>query len=1040
MAKAKITFGLLIILGLAASTSAQEFTLTTTNANLTSSRASVDMPGLTGNPLAIIVATPVGNTAMLNPHPIGAWYYSGKWNIFNTDHAVMPVGAKYKVRFFLQPGPNQFMHLVTKENLGAEGSYIDNPALNNNPGAQLQILENYAPEVRTPYYLNRFEAKAGYSSAAGRWYIANINGEPIGRGTVYNIVIGAAVANTGPTAPAGPQIPKNLEEIAKSPNPVRVVVPTNPAIQQVQPANPPDSAARPPGGAQSPPPNPNWILREEPPPAIPPNSEILLFIHGMDSRAEEADDITKALFELMANPSQAPPATSPSAPTLPSPMVPALQQLLQKYKSCIREKYETQLDMVNRRLDANLSGLASTYGLRDRDAEVICLDGNPCSLMSRIESLGILQAQADRGDATNFEATLKRAVPMDCFECAKHQEMHTKHVHCTMDVGGNSGIFQGPAFEVCKAGVDLVAVTNTFVSAIISEIRKLAPPPTSTGGPTIGTNFSTVRFDSCPNPLGGCPEPCSNPDNYASGERTASVSYETVNGQQVPLYFSPFIPLKMLDSAPPTNTQANVPPGRNMGSNEGRLNAELRKAAADRKPLESLRLAAYAFAAEENEMGKAYADLSVTGRRAFNDFKLAPPKEDFCQSLRGQRPQLNDADVLNGCRTALDRAYRVANFLRTGQRGDTPAEKTRKTNERLALGWIAVSGEDDQPERPVNAPSSDYPQYNIDVDVPLASGTKTVKVRTRYVIAQSRTSGTGSSGKNLVVISLDLPTSGYATNLDYELFSPLSEIGNPKDLIDFQATGRTPLLDFIENFIVRFVDKLDEEPSVKSQIKTNMKAVMGGSLGGNMSFRLGRNPGLSWLPKVIVWSPASIWQSLGEGSDITKHLAVRKGWEGANRARSFPVDGDRAEFFGSWDKPIVELIVPMAQSDTWTSEYYPCKKSAVAAARLDRQETYDARFYAWRWRLGTEQLLYSHQTIDPSTNKPRFMANQKPMLLACGTEDDVPWNRICSATQSTAPLMTGTPGKALFLDKTGHSLDNERRSYWARQIIEFLGL
>ena len=30
--------------------------------------------------------------------------------------------------------------------------------------------------------------------------------------------------------------------------------------------------------------------------------------------------------------------------------------------------------------------------------------------------------------------------------------------------------------------------------------------------------------------------------------------------------------------------------------------------------------------------------------------------------------------------------------------------------------------------------------------------------------------------------------------------------------------------------------------------------------------------------------------------------------------------------------------------------------------------------------------------------------------------------------------------KALFLGQTGHSLDNERRTYFARQIIEFLGL
>jgi len=52
------------------STFAQEFTLTTTSSNIISSKASIDMPGLAGNPLAIIVATPVGGTATLNPHLI----------------------------------------------------------------------------------------------------------------------------------------------------------------------------------------------------------------------------------------------------------------------------------------------------------------------------------------------------------------------------------------------------------------------------------------------------------------------------------------------------------------------------------------------------------------------------------------------------------------------------------------------------------------------------------------------------------------------------------------------------------------------------------------------------------------------------------------------------------------------------------------------------------------------------------------------------------------------------------------------------------
>jgi hypothetical protein len=36
--------------------------------------------------------------------------------------------------------------------------------------------------------------------------------------------------------------------------------------------------------------------------------------------------------------------------------------------------------------------------------------------------------------------------------------------------------------------------------------------------------------------------------------------------------------------------------------------------------------------------------------------------------------------------------------------------------------------------------------------------------------------------------------------------------------------------------------------------------------------------------------------------------------------------------------------------------------------------------------------------------------------------------------------MTATPGKALFLEQTGHSLDNERANYWASEIVAFLNL
>ncbi|MCI0537091.1 MAG: hypothetical protein L0Z50_17890 [Verrucomicrobiales bacterium] len=645
----------------------------------------------------------------------------------------------------------------------------------------------------------------------------------------------------------------------------------------------------------------------------------------------------------------------------------------------------------------------------------------------------------------------------------------------------------------------------------------------------IANNFSMVSFTACPNPAGGCPEECDLPHD----------------GSVPTQYFAPFMPQNLLDAPPPANQTFNSPPAHNIGLNEGRLRSDLRAVARVAEPLEcSLHASAILYsradvdpptqARADLETAQAYADLSVTGHKAFAKFRRDLPNERYCQTLLTRPlaagcPTLpappSAAGLISGCRKALDRAYKVANFLRAGQAlrtaspwftpngKDTPAadlERQRKQNDRNALGWIAVSGEDDSPHRPVNVPSSDFPQYDIDVDVeaPLAAGSKTVTVRTRYTVAQSKAPApatrpaTGwnlapdpaptiapdakiilfihgmdsraeeadvitkslfklmaNSAKNLVVISVDLPTSGYAENLDFERVSPLSAIGTPKlttlpgpfpvPIPDFAATGRTPLLDFIEDFVVRFAEALDRRVPVKNKII----AVMGGSLGGNMTFRLGRRPNVPWLPNFIVWSPASIWDSLGEGSDITKHIGPRKAWESANDRGprdaagqlEDPNDlsparaGRRQDFFGSWDKPIVPLLIP-AQSQTWASDYYLCKQSSVAAARLERHETYDARFLAWRWRLGAEQLLYSHQTIDPVTNQPRYMSNHKPMLLACGAEDHVRYNDICGATQRTAPHMTMTPGKALFLDKTGHSLDNERRSYWAQQIVEFLRL
>lgn len=175
----------------------QELTLNTVPANITSSQALINLPELNGNPGAIIVATPQGNTATLNTHPLGAWYYSGKWYLFNTDFAPMLVGLTYKIKYFLTAGTNEFLHLVTQQNLGADGSYIDNPALNNKPNIQFTILQNHSPDIRAGSWRNPNEAKTGYNATSGRWYITNINGQPLQKGCAYNIIVSSASGSTG---------------------------------------------------------------------------------------------------------------------------------------------------------------------------------------------------------------------------------------------------------------------------------------------------------------------------------------------------------------------------------------------------------------------------------------------------------------------------------------------------------------------------------------------------------------------------------------------------------------------------------------------------------------------------------------------------------------------------------------------------------------------------------------------------------------------------------------------------------------------------
>jgi pimeloyl-ACP methyl ester carboxylesterase len=400
-----------------------------------------------------------------------------------------------------------------------------------------------------------------------------------------------------------------------------------------------------------------------------------------------------------------------------------------------------------------------------------------------------------------------------------------------------------------------------------------------------------------------------------------------------------------------------------------------------------------------------------------------------------------------------------------------------------------VSGEDDQPYRPVNVPTNrgKFPEFQLQVLVPKFN----ISVNTRYVIAHARPpkfqtpmkplvdGGTRKvpadpppalasdadvilfihgqdsrleeaddltaalhqlGGRNWTVIAMDLPSSGYADNIDHRRISPIASV----------TCHVTPVVDFVEEFIVAFVDTLDRQ--LGGQLKPKIRAVVGGSLGGNMSMRLGRRPNAPWITNVVTWSPAAIWPSM-----IAQHSAVAAGcdtsWEPLNNLgvqqslkwagadQSFLPDHETPElrrefFYAGFDWAPVYGIGGPAQAQCWFSSHYQCKQNLISAARLDRQETYNARFRAWHWRLGGEQLAFSQQLLDPMTHKPLYLLNTKRMLLFCGYDDTCA--DLGKWTRDVASKMVNTPGYARFLKQTGHSLDNEHPDWIARQIADFL--
>jgi len=207
----------------------------------------------------------------------------------------------------------------------------------------------------------------------------------------------------------------------------------------------------------------------------------------------------------------------------------------------------------------------------------------------------------------------------------------------------------------------------------------------------------------------------------------------------------------------------------------------------------------------------------------------------------------------------------------------------------LKYNWIAVSGEDDPPDYPVNVDIAKYPQYHRSVTVPTPEGVNnSINLSIRYIIASSQgpaavpekpyippgnevvlfIHGEGSraeeaadfipalfsvgaaGGRSFTVVTFDQPSCGYSTMVPHLNVAPMPPTSGT--VIDTTSFSGSPILDFVEAAIVAFIEALIVPTG------NPITAIVGGSLGGHMALRLAASQ-KDWVRNVIAWSPAPSW-------------------------------------------------------------------------------------------------------------------------------------------------------------------------------------
>jgi hypothetical protein len=447
----------------------------------------------------------------------------------------------------------------------------------------------------------------------------------------------------------------------------------------------------------------------------------------------------------------------------------------------------------------------------------------------------------------------------------------------------------------------------------------------------------------------------------------------------------------------------------------GRLAEGLRSAARNFAPMSKLLLSAIGrLTASPLAKNDALADLAVTGRGSYLRFRAAPPTDEtLLTAVMAAMPGTDPTRAAEAVRDTLNRAYTVAWALR----GD-PAHRRAL---RDALGWIAVSSEDDPAHAPTNISATEDHMGEITVEVapglhhcrasikvaepppsnPLPAGylrqLPSDGVFNSLVSYAGREAhydrlilfihGLGSRleeseyfkqvvidkgrerGQRFAVLSIDLPGFGYSSPLDVDaLLSSRVRRGAFHGFRLPNGRGSNfPLLGFYRDLIATL--NKGNTPA------GGLQHIMGGSLGGNLTLWAAEKPMFSALlfrerlrlesvHSFASWSPGSIWESY-------------------ERSRLTALEGNGTHHdtgkHGAKKRPFERMKLPETEATRRTNFFELMQRGEslsenvgdhllgawgyppTPAGMLTQTEFYSAAYRRVFWMAAYEQLTFSHQ-------------------------------------------------------------------------------